>query len=321
MALIIDKLAFTLQPVTDKSHLMDHLGEVLSEEALADHRLRFDARPFSRGRRYRYAGILSHDGAPLCFLQAVPLQERKVAFMRLEFNPAKIGERGLKRVRRLLRHVFLDQYEAVIAKAKITRLDLAADFDGIRLGSLAVTDAHKRKAGLWLGATGEVETIYLGSRDSDAHLRIYDKARELREQQHISLSGERLRVEATIANRRFRLSELRALPNPFAGLVIVDLGTLETNDEPAYRFQFFLDSCRQRGAHSALRLIADKPTQARYRKCLAGAKVDWWAPDALWRGLPQALSGLNLFPARAFARPDEPKKPKKSTKRNGAKRR
>lgn len=164
---------------------------------------------------YRVASVLVQHGSSG---RSAPGHKRRSS--RFEFNPARATELDWKVLRRVL---------ALATRARITRLDVAVDLPvsvrRLQVLSDQASGSSPRKVNVFFGPDG-VETIYVGAQASRREIAMYDKPRE-----RIDRGGNRVdedysdatRVEARLRSLGIDLAELRELPDPFTGIVLVDL--------------------------------------------------------------------------------------------------
>lgn len=70
-------------------------------------------------------------------------------------------------MRQVLESVMLSEYETLIARAKVTRLDVAVDVTGVKPEELLIHDRNKRTTTCIYGQDGRLQTVYLGAAGSD----------------------------------------------------------------------------------------------------------------------------------------------------------
>lgn len=164
---------------------------------------------------YRVGGVFVQHG-PLG--RSAPGHKRRSS--RFEFNPARATDLDWKVLRRVL---------SLATRARITRLDVAVDLPvsvrRLQVLSDQASGSSPRKLNVFVGPGG-VETIYVGARASRREIAMYD-----RHQERIDRGGNRVdedhsdvtRIEARLRSLGISLAELRELPDPFAGIALVDL--------------------------------------------------------------------------------------------------
>jgi hypothetical protein len=197
-----------------------------------------------------------------------------------------------------MRFWFGDALADEIAGANVTRIDLATDIQGLNINQITSARNDTTVMSARYRRDGAIQTHYLGSKNTDLRIVIYDK----REQRRGRVRGgphELTRIEARIKTAS-NFDALRRYPNPFLKLTIRELRHLEfgSHNSP-HVWDWFIDSCRQRGAEAALNLIRDSRTRrAWYNKFATSEAPSWWQPDDLWSGLNEAIRRLGLFPPR-----------------------
>lgn len=166
-------------------------------------------------RNYRVGGVLVQHGSSG---RSAPGHKRRSS--RFEFNPARATDLDWSVLRRVL---------ALATRASVTRLDVAVDMPvsvrRLQVLSEQTSGSSPRKLNVFVGPGG-VETIYVGARASRREIAMYD-----RHQERIDRGGNRVdedhpdvtRIEARLRSLGIGLAELRELPDPFAGIALVDL--------------------------------------------------------------------------------------------------
>lgn len=114
---------------------------------------------------------------------------------RMEFNPSKITSKQSKWLK--------DHVLYILDDIGITRLDLAFDCD-FDLSTFSYEFQNSVKSSVFRGRTGKIETMYFGSRNSNAYYRIYDKKLELQEKHDTVVADPILwRYEIELKNAAF----------------------------------------------------------------------------------------------------------------------
>lgn len=149
-------------------------------------------------------------------------RENKFKDIRIEFNPNKISEELNNYILELLTHLQYCEYN---------RIDIALDFFGEDLSSYQIIDKKGRKSNYWLDGKGNLETKYIGAKDSDLRIRIYDKAKE-QKKDGIEVNQYWWRIEAQIRNKK-----LENILNAFDGIIIKKI---DLNEQSKLKFE---DEC------------------------------------------------------------------------------
>lgn len=126
--------------------------------------------------------------------------------IRYDFNPNNVrsGEHE--------KHVF--QLLKTIKHARLSRIDIAFDFYGHDLSEYTWLDYRSRKRNYWTDSSNKLETLYIGAKDSEWKIRIYDKAKEQKDDTGLCW----WRIEAQL---RAGFAEDWEDINPFDGLLAV----------------------------------------------------------------------------------------------------
>jgi hypothetical protein len=188
--------------------------------------------------------------------QWAPYLIKSVPFARVEFNPAKVlGEAGL--LRRLVQPFLRRGW----ASAHVTRIDAAVDY-GVALQD-HVYYAGNHKGCLYYSPEG-IETVYLGSPQSDSRLRIYDKAKELAIQEKPVPPYPLTRIEAQRRSTGLAAARLDTLPNPFRQLKV-------SRPTPAglpFRYLLYFQDAEKHGVDSVVKRLG-RGERKRFKACLA----------------------------------------------------
>ena len=243
--LSLDKLVFTF----------DVVPEVREMFRRRMHRLGF---PRSGGRIYRESLEIDDPAGTgeKILVQCAPYLLGSVPFARVEFNPAKVqGEAEV------LGHLVQPFLRRGWASAHMTRVDVAVDY-GVALQD-HVYYAGNHKGSLYYSPEG-IETVYLGSAQSNNRLRIYDKAKELALQGEPAPAYPLTRIEAQRRSTGLSAARLDALPNPFRRLKVA-------RPTPAglpFRYLLYFQDAEKHGVDSVLKRLG-RCERKRFKECLA----------------------------------------------------
>ncbi|QDZ88757.1 replication initiation factor domain-containing protein [Priestia megaterium] len=124
-----------------------------------------DRRSFSK---YPYRDMIHHqDGSVLQIGEINAVRSGKIKELRYEFNPnKKTYEKLHTKVLRLMKD------------AHFTRVDIAFDVYGVDMSNWKWVDSQSRPFLVYHGGGGQIETWYVGGKDSEIRIRIYNKALE-----------------------------------------------------------------------------------------------------------------------------------------------
>ncbi|MDE2465234.1 MAG: hypothetical protein KGO02_16190, partial [Alphaproteobacteria bacterium] len=176
-----------------------------------------------------------------------------------------------------------------------TRLDLAVDVEGVRLGEFLVYWPGMRRSRQFFGSGKVLEdtmlrTYEIGKYGGDRYLVVYDKKRQQMKKQGVHVEKEGGENELTRFEVRVRpctkWSEVTAINNIFSEIKVSSLAAFTSNNDK--RFARFLRICQIDGAQNALLMYEDKDREL-FRSRLVLAKTPWWSPDSIWKEFKPAL--------------------------------
>lgn len=300
--LFVDKISLTLS--------LEDVGAIgrITESVLHQDRVggfRFLPMPREGGYRHSKAIVFDNDCkvlvqySPRRLSEASRQTDRRRRPLRLEWNPARLREAPEYQAAFLaiLRGWFRDALAREMWRATITRIDFAADVRGVNLNRILVARSDTTvKSSLYLGREGQLESNYLGSKDSDLLYLLYDKRTERGGRVHGG-GFERTRIEVRI-REALRISELLSFENPFAKLTLREWRRLEicSNENSQHQWVWFFDSCKLRGLEAALNSIRDPRARRGWRRRVAEIESpEWWRPEEIWAGLPYAIEQIGIF--------------------------
>lgn len=87
--------------------------------------------------------------------------------LRLDLNPRKLGPKGFAQLRKVLMGTF--NLPALVAAARITRLDVAIDIVGLSVSEVLLTHQDQGKRSYYVASDGQLETINLHRKKSLKH--------------------------------------------------------------------------------------------------------------------------------------------------------
>jgi hypothetical protein len=218
---------------------------------------------------------------------------------RIEWNPAQLQAvpEYQSAFVAIMRGWFGDALESEMANANITRIDLATDIRGVNINRIIAARADTTVMSAGYGRDGLIQTMYLGGKNTDLRFAIYDKRAQ---QRGVVGAGQQdcTRIEARI-KQRLTLDSLPDYQNPFERLTVREIRRLEVGHEgnSPHQWDWFVDSCKQRGGEAALNLIRNSRTrQTWHNKVVEYDAPTWWNPETLWHGLGEAISRMELWP-------------------------
>lgn len=216
-------------------------------------------------------------------------------FLRLEFNPNR-WEANVQHLWQQLEDIMWnpENYLDFMMNAKVTRLDVAVDIEGIQPDDY-VWDTSKAIYRSHILKRENLETLYLGSKNAaraKGQVRIYDKAAQMK------IPNSKLtRVERVVKSGGFlRVSNLPKLPNVLDGIECYDVvhALASSNLVPPEYCQFFHEACARRGVSGALKILKNDKRRKQIRAVIKSSTPTFWNPDLAWSGWGKAVS--KVFP-------------------------
>lgn len=279
-------------------HLYDLVRKAAEDMCAADRNgLHLRKQRNKHGSRYNLNYMIYDDIKYLGFLSLEPRQSN-VRFMRLDFNPSKIGHTACKIVAQTMRCLIGADATEIIRQSNITRVDIAVDLYGIDINDMLYFSSRPIDSSSWgkMFKHGKevhyrLESQYIGSIKSDLYFKAYDKRAERitksrgKDVPHKSIT----RVEAHIKPRitkldggktSLQLNNLELMVNPLNKLSITGIPVPGADDGS---FALFVLASQHAGAQTALALIKNPKKRALYRKHLLGQAVSCWTPEEYWK--------------------------------------
>lgn len=159
---------------------------------------------------YRYY-LTFLDGSILQIADQTTVKSGKLKMLRYEFNP---NNTLYEKVHLSVLKMFKDPH--------ITRIDIAFDIYDVDMRKWKWIDMKSRPSNIWYDGLGNVETYYIGGKDSEMRLRIYDKAKEQKKKDKIWWRVEvQLRGKTAEMYRECILNGDKVDINPFDDIVPV----------------------------------------------------------------------------------------------------
>lgn len=111
--------------------------------------------------------------------------KKSPAQLRIEMNPRKLGPKGFKTLLSILNdHGGPFSGKAVLNSARVTRIDVAVDLEGVQTDDLIAFHKDEHQRSMYIGADGVLETLYLHGKPGKAKpagkvlVGLYDRAKE-----------------------------------------------------------------------------------------------------------------------------------------------
>lgn len=218
---------------------------------------------------------------------------KKAQKLRLEFNPRKIGSKGISELQSVMTSVCNDGWDYVLAYGRVSRIDIAVDIADIRVDEFLFLPKQAATEMQW-GVGGHVETFRHGLPKGNQTV-VYSVKKKRQKQGKPWLSKSVVRVERRLRNPAVnKLSDLGKLPNPFAGMTLAhNMPGPPAGKNEDKRWSQFEDSVNVRGVRAALALL-DEDRRTRYRLHLKQHTLPWWNPEAIWAKWPAVVEDLKI---------------------------
>lgn len=277
----IDKLSLTLHVPTDEQDTVTENFHQTHLEGVEIERIQFG----EALKTYQYAWRLNLDNGEFCLIQHSPRRGRS-NFLRIEFNPAKVGRIGCDAVFQLLARS-IPSFASALQNARVTRIDIAFDVDH-PISRLLVFDTPRKQVSRTFTTQGELNALTIGSLESDRYLLVYDKRLE-----DEVCSG---RITARIKTRfELRLRDLSSfadlgrINNPLMNYTVRELD-FALAQQSTHEWKWLLHASSVIGAQAALSLIQNRTVRRRIRDALRTIPTpSWWNPESIWSEVPAAL--------------------------------
>jgi hypothetical protein len=251
---------------------------------------------------YRLTGVISVIATKKrpVHIQIAPKTEGK-PFMRLEFNPAKIGAAGLLELHEVLSQFLPGGVGYLIAHGRLSRLDIAVDF-AVDNSRLAMDDLiffpHDGAPFVReYGMGGHLQTTMLG-KGTGNQWKLYRKDKEQKVKKGRIIPAT-IRIERVLRGQKMKLASLPAMENVFAPTTFSHTLPPRPDWETESRWTLFCDSVKVRGVTNAL-LLMPGARRVKYRKHIKDCPAPWWNPTAMWEQWQPLLADLKLVDAAAY---------------------
>lgn len=195
---------------------------------------------------YRHA-IYFQDGSVLQKAETETVRSGKIKELRYDFNPNN------KKYEKL--HV---QVVGLMKDVHFTRVDVAFDIYDKDMSKWKWIDSKGRPYNVYYGGTGEVETWYVGGKDSEMRVRIYNKAKEQKLKDKIWW-----RVEVQMRGEAAKIMQQYKIPyNPFEDITpVVDGGFPELEIKQRAMVKYLIQ-------HPSGFSELSKPSRLEYKKLI-----------------------------------------------------
>lgn len=223
-------------------------------------------------------------------------------FFRLEGNLLLLSAKGRKDFRNILKKSLkVSNFNKILTNGIITRIDIALDIYNNKPDDFWIDMPKVQKCGIFFGDDGAIETMYLGAIRSKSKVKIYDKFRQLIDNNLLKervdgMPDNLLRIEISLKSQTNMLNTIKNIDNPFGKIRLFRPFSSHPKIHPC-----FFDSIRQRGLKPALRVLSECE-QRRYRRILKKYKISTLGSFVLWEQWPNTvdLCLYPLYPAKEY---------------------
>ena len=243
-------------------------------------------------------------------IQTIP-KSSKTPFFRFDFNPSKLGPKGIAFFKEELAFLMCKEefdlsYKDILeAENLITRLDIAVDILGADVSDLGLSynkhGSQKKqvKPVVYYSETGRAETNYPNALLSGSNnTYVYNKKAEVKDKNKPKLYDDAL--HSRFEHRYERLSKpmsyllkITVGKNPLKKMNLLWINYEAIKDKP-FSHVLFLQYARERGKEKALEVIPENE-QDDYRETYEEAMVDIWQPSELWEHWPDMVKAYGLL--------------------------
>jgi hypothetical protein len=253
------------------------------------------------GSRYKTNVIYRTKASRDVLIQADPKKtsgKKAPAFVRLEFNPSKLGPEGMAELADCIKFIFANHItmHQLFLASRVSRIDVACDLVNVASDELLVSTPASGKSHVYYGETGKHETTYLAlKKGKSSPQKFYDKAQQLLDADRDQKFGDAAHTRfEKLAAPNIPVTKLVGLKNVFEKFDVRFPVEHHAPGEP-YVWALFLDSCRQCGAMTALDKLPET-LRPSYQKALDATKHVIWKPTKIWSDWPEVLATSGFLP-------------------------
>ncbi|MBK0399065.1 hypothetical protein H0I76_07680 [Limibaculum sp. M0105] len=288
IAMSIDKISLTL-PITSAATKGAIWNVVKVQEELG-----YVKKTYSKNG-YSYNAFLSLDVSKEPALLSLYPNKKEYSFVRLEFNPAKMGKDGVEEL--LLAHmeyILPGGPEQLFQSARVSRLDIAIDLLGIGIKNTLFYSNYAVRSGFYK-RNGYLETLYLGSPKSNRQTRIYDKKKEMAKNEIQSESSVPMTRIERVVKHGGPLKELASWEDPFGTLQLCMLSDAPPSIAP-WLWRMFCSAANQTTPQATLAQLPPAKKTA-FKAAMQQAAPHWWSTEEIWEEWPNTLGAAGLRPS------------------------
>lgn len=231
------------------------------------------------------------------------------ARLRLDLNPRKLGPAGFKTLLAILNDPsgpFAGK--ALLKSARVTRIDIAVDFEGVQADDLIAFHKDEHQRSMYIGADGVLETLYLHGKPSKMRpagrvlVGLYDRAKERLKKGKKPPFGPspvtRVEIAKSLKAPKNGLAMIATMTDPFSSVRVGYL--LGQGVTPKHWWCEYVGLRRAKGHVATIGLLGlDKKTAERFAVAylvpkpeLVGKGLNWehWQQGLKYTGLQSLIN-------------------------------
>lgn len=254
---------------------------------------------YSKKTQYKHNCTLSSNYAAYegeASIHCLPPPKKKgYYFFRLAMNPARVD---LNYIKTELDKILPGGYAGLLAKGRVTRIDLTVDVYDVRIFEIIAAYPQMRVESHY-GMGSNKQSKVIGKHNKI--ITLYDKKQQLTEitknKSPFTLNlpmppGHLTRIEIQLNRTNKNLAGILTFPNPFKPLLLVAYpGSMSPkNYDPMWTL--FLAACQDHGRKAALTHFSAADKKHYKARLENEGKSDWWKPEELWKGLPAVIDSI-----------------------------
>lgn len=212
-------------------------------------------------------------------------------FVRVEYNPSKVD---INEVKVLLNMILPGGYKSLLHTGVIRRVDIATDLSFVKPSDMVFHYPGIQCSGNYFKG-GRIQSAYLGEKESQRQIVIYDKVAHLKKLNSKLPSDIKFpipnhdvtRVEIRLRPNGIEFHQLFVLDNPFHKLQLCVCSDSGKGDD---EWRLFRSLCIYEGVNQAIKCFDNITKRKKYlERIMTTGLHKFWNPGKLWLGLPNAL--------------------------------
>ncbi len=218
-------------------------------------------------------------------------KKKSANFLRFSLQPSLTGPEGVAIMKKLADLMYYGGYSDFLTKARVTRIDVAADCLNVQMDDLGFLPSKLCTCGVFLSAKHGVRSLYIGSRKSESHFNIYDKGLQQKAVYGVDIAVPTLRIERRYKGHR-PLHAIADMSNPFSSLHVTS-SKLEISGMDKDLVAMVNLAAKAASLQVAVSRLS-RPRRSIVAMAAKAQQVDWWNSADLWAQWPLLLQTLGL---------------------------